>query len=251
MNVPISDDDVIKTVTELPRTPSNSGLINVKLQRKLEYNKIEKEQLVDKNDIYEGLKYLQNHHPGYFNIKFTPWEDNLLEIDSDDEAMETDSDEENSEDEQEKESNYLDVTCLQPDNPESDIVFNSSTEPLHLKTQLTSNVEYRVAPGEAKVVTNFMRKKHWLTTGFPRHFCDGKNGMDCFRDKKLTAIQYLNQRIQNFDKRFANDPSFIFVAQYYAERHALERQINISYQKGIKFQILLKCLIKYLLIIDR
>ena len=223
-------------MTELPRNPSNNGLINVKLKRKLEYKKIEKEQLLDKNDLHEGLKYLKMNHPGYSDINIRPMDEDQMEVDSEDsenEAMETNSDED-SEYEPENENHYLNVTCLQPENPESDIVFNNSTEPLKLKTHLTSGTEYEVAPGEGNVVTNFMRKKHWLTTSFPRHLPDGKNGMDCERPKKLTPLQFMCQRIQNFDKRFAKDPDFLYVAQYYVERHALERQINISYQKGIQ-----------------
>ena len=44
INIAIPDDDVIKTVTSLPRTPDNDGLINVKLKResfhRIHYNRI-------------------------------------------------------------------------------------------------------------------------------------------------------------------------------------------------------------------
>ena len=68
--------------------------------------------------------------------------------------------------------------------------------------------------------------------GYPRHFCDGKYGLKADRIKIISPQQYFSQRILNVDKRFVKDATFLFVAQQYVERHALERQINISTQKG-------------------
>ena len=42
----------------------------------------------------------------------------------------------------------------------------------------------------------------------------------------------MTQRLLNVDKRFSKDPDWLFIAQQYVERHAIERQISISYQKG-------------------
>ena len=44
INVPIEDDDLIKEVTALPRTTKNSGMITVKMKRKMEmknYHKLD------------------------------------------------------------------------------------------------------------------------------------------------------------------------------------------------------------------
>ena len=43
---------------------------------------------------------------------------------------------------------------------------------------------------------------------------------------------YFNQRFLNKDERFSKDPCFIFMALYYLERDCLERQQNISGQRG-------------------
>ena len=80
--------------------------------------------------------------------------------------------------------------------------------------------------------TNFLRDENFLEEGFPRHFVDGKYGPHYQREKKLSYQQFFCQRIQNHDKRFAKDESFIFVAQQLNERQQLERQIDISVQKG-------------------
>ena len=60
INIPIPDDDVIKTVTSLPRTPDNNGLIDVALKRKLEYKKIENKEFVDRETLLQCLGYLKN-----------------------------------------------------------------------------------------------------------------------------------------------------------------------------------------------
>ena len=71
-----------------------------------------------------------------------------------------------------------------------------------------------------------------MEEGFPRHFVDGKYGPHFKREKKLSFQQFFCQRIQNVDKRFAKDEDFIFVAQQVNERNQLEKQIDISVQKG-------------------
>ena len=79
--------------------------------------------------------------------------------------------------------------------------------------------------------TNFLRDKNFLEEAFPRHFVDGKYGLDYPR-QKLSKQQYFMQRLQNVDKRFSKDPSFLFIAQQLTEREALEKQVDISVQKG-------------------
>ena len=69
INVPISDDDVIKTVTSLPRTSENSGLIDVQMKRKIEYRKPYREQQIDNKQLEEALDYLIEHHKSYKDMK--------------------------------------------------------------------------------------------------------------------------------------------------------------------------------------
>ena len=66
VNIPINDDDVINTVNQLPRTPNEAGLLEVKLKRKMQYNNFHKKQYVDKDRIFRALEFLRkNKHPGY------------------------------------------------------------------------------------------------------------------------------------------------------------------------------------------
>ena len=66
INIPIHDGDVINTVQRLPRTPSEAGLVEIKLKRKLEYNNYHKKEYVDPKKIFTALNFLKhNHHPSY------------------------------------------------------------------------------------------------------------------------------------------------------------------------------------------
>ena len=47
INIPINDSDVMQTVERLPRTPSEEGLLEIKLKQKLEYNNFHKKKFVD------------------------------------------------------------------------------------------------------------------------------------------------------------------------------------------------------------
>ena len=65
VNVPISDEDLVKTVTTLPRTPKNDGTINLQYKRKMEYKTYYKTESVRPHLILEALVYLKNNQPDY------------------------------------------------------------------------------------------------------------------------------------------------------------------------------------------
>ena len=137
------------------------------------------------------------------------------------------------EEEEEIESPFITTTCLIPENPETRVIVNTSSETMKKKLKTSSDVVCEVAPGEGKVVTNYLREEDFDIAGFPRHFPDGKYGLnDKNRPRRITPQQYFTQRLLNVDKRFAKDFDFLFVAQQYVERYALERQIDVSMQKG-------------------
>ena len=75
VNVPIGDQDILNTVNNLPRTPSEAGIIIVSLKRKLEYKNTHTEQLINTKKIYKYLHYLKN-----VGNKFYQFFDNLSEF---------------------------------------------------------------------------------------------------------------------------------------------------------------------------
>ena len=293
INVPVSDDDVHKTVSTLPRTHENSGIVTVNLKRKLDMKRPYKEpEDIDPNVLREGLDHLRLNHPCYKDVKplirplnevlssenvntvqysqlipdhtlqqsieaskkepflssnenFTRKDnahtklrflDDFLSISDVNSINDEDqilSDEDLSEDEELDDSPFLETTCLVQENPESRVIVNTSEETIHKKTKTSSNIVHEVAPGEGKTPTNYLREEDFDITGFPRHFPDGKYGLyDKERKKAITPQQFFTQRLLNADKRFAKDPDFLFVAQQFVERYALEKQIDVMSRKG-------------------
>ena len=82
--------------------------------------------------------------------------------------------------------------------------------------------------GEGKVPTNFLREEHFDVKAFPKHHPSGQYGLNHKRPIRLYPQMYFNQRLLNKDRRFSQDSCYLFMASYYIERLALEKQINIS-----------------------
>ena len=68
INVPINDEDIIKTVKLLPRTPTEAGLIGVSLKRKLEYKNAHTKQFISPYKILRMLKLLKDSGNPYYQF---------------------------------------------------------------------------------------------------------------------------------------------------------------------------------------
>ena len=70
-----------------------------------------------------------------------------------------------------------------------------------------------MAPGEGQIPTNVLTEKQWDIKTYPHLFPDGEGGInEEGRTTNLTNQQYLRQKLFNVDKRWANDPAFLFSA---------------------------------------
>ena len=131
INVPIDDDDIIKTVTSLPRTKLTNGLVTVGLKRDMAIKKFHKLQLIRPDKICEAISYLKENHPSYANIdilSLDEWRKQFYAEECDD----TENTGENTEDDSSNASQIVEeapeksiynfATCLIPDNPLSDVV---------------------------------------------------------------------------------------------------------------------------------
>jgi hypothetical protein len=143
VNVPICDDDIIKEVTSLPRTEKNSGMVNIKLKRKMGIKNYHKMGLIRPEKIYEALKYLKDHHPEYKDIniqKCDDWlnpkteesepecnnddcvEDSDVTLDAEN-SMDTNNQTDETKSPNESDENMFNaVTCLLPEDPLNDVV---------------------------------------------------------------------------------------------------------------------------------
>ena len=120
INVPLDDEDVIKTVTSLPRSKKNHGLIAVGLKRDEIYKDFHILDMIDPKKVFEGLKYLIENHPQYYNINVHSLEEwSLQYFNKDDEN--THVEEKTLCNDETEESPYNFSTCLLPEAPLNDV----------------------------------------------------------------------------------------------------------------------------------
>ena len=76
INVPISNDAILRTVEKLPRTPTEAGIVSVKLKRKIEYKGHHLQQTIDSRKIFRFLDFLKKsgHHGYQFYEDFNTYE---------------------------------------------------------------------------------------------------------------------------------------------------------------------------------
>ena len=243
INIPVEDEDIVKTVTSLPRPPDEAMVIGVKLKRKMEMKNGHLEAFIRPHALFAALRKLKalgNKH--YINIEINH---NFMEkpkaVNKDDHA---DSDSECSDDEDgfdnddildavRKGQSYQDSnTCLVPINPEEDIVENDQNSVLYKKLR-ESGRSFPIAPGENKKPSNWCREKDFEVKAWPTLLPTGDYGLDHEREEEITPQVYFNQRLLNEDPRFRENIPYVFMAQQLTEILILEKQMDISGQMGI------------------
>ena len=141
INVPIEDDDIIKTVMSLPRTEKNNGMVTVGLKRDMKYSNFHKLQMIRPEKVYEALLYLKDNHPSYKDIiipSLHDWKKEMSDRDEDTLKESTVGSDANLDDEmsgeeteqrgryqlpnQSEENVFNSTTCLYSENPLADVI---------------------------------------------------------------------------------------------------------------------------------
>ena len=164
------------------------------------------------------------------------------DIEASETAMETDDTKADSEDSSDEKDNsngavaeenvFNQVTMLVPEEPTTNLLVNTSDKTMRKKMKRSDKTIHEVAPGEAKLPNDWLRQHDFDITAFPELFSNGLYGFNHERKKKLSLKQFMSQRLLNRNPQFAMNEDFVFVAQQMMERDAIERQINVSLQKG-------------------
>ena len=69
VSVPIPADEMMKTINQFPRLPSEAGLIAVKLKRKKQYTGHEKHEMINPEKIIKALIHLKEAgHQTYLDV---------------------------------------------------------------------------------------------------------------------------------------------------------------------------------------
>ena len=73
INVPLEDEDLLKTSRSLPRS-ENNGAVPINLKRKLDLKSCHKCELTRPKKIYESHFWLKKNHPSYRDIAIKDYE---------------------------------------------------------------------------------------------------------------------------------------------------------------------------------
>jgi hypothetical protein len=117
-------------------------------------------------------------------------------------------------------------TCLTNKYPE--MLVNEDGE------EVAKHDDFSFAPGEGKTPKNILMEKDWDIKAWPSLHPDGKYGLHHSRKIKLSDQKYLVQRIRNKDRRFEENPGYVFAAASYIEKKQLQSNANISFSRGKK-----------------
>ena len=133
-----------------------------------------------------------------------------------------------------KGNSFNQTTMLTPQDPASTVIVNETQTTIRKKLKRSKNAPiYEIAPGEGKIPEEWLREPTFDIDAFPHLFPDGKYGLHYEeRPRKITPAKYFPQRILNQNNAYAKDSDYVFMAQQYLERFALERQIDMSMLHG-------------------
>merc|ERR1712079_584006 len=82
ISVPIPDDNIAKRVNKLPRNENNSGIVTVRLKRRMKMKNYHNIGIINTDRVYDCLDYLVKNHPAYKDIKIENKEDWLKRFNS-------------------------------------------------------------------------------------------------------------------------------------------------------------------------
>lgn len=257
--VPITDEDVINTLTKLPRIPSESGLIDVQWKRKLSLKNCHMQARVDVKKIFDflaSLKSLGNPYCQFFDQE-DEYRNRCLEEDKENfdnifpdtnesyqgisnssnevaihnedcfERREIEAEEENYQKHdviRKFQIDYDDSVTLTPKYPEA---FQEDAQDQPSKLVV-------IAPGEGKVPESILFCKNWDAMAFPHLLPDGKGNLHENRPIKLDDHMYFKSRLNNINSKFRLNSSYVFAAEYYLAKKSMQRNIDLSYVRGTR-----------------
>ena len=263
-NVPINCEMVCNS---LPRPSEQSGVILLKLKRKLKYSGHQYCEAVRPEFLHRALEFLKENNELYQNVEICMQnleEHPLQTINSNDsvekkERTETEtgniinesnvcnsepvqkqiSEEEEEIDDPQNEFRVLvSETCLESYVPDYPVEVTGYTEEIPTTSndnsqciQLAGNEVCSIAPGEGKHPVHFMQDKYCEELAFPVLFSNGRFGYQVESEIKLSPSKYFNARLLNYAGRFAGNPEYLFFAQYITEQKKVQDSINIALKK--------------------
>ena len=208
-NIPIYISDITNI---LPHDADSSGLIMVKLKRKLGFRGHVCFSPVSPESVYLALSYLKVKNPYYKDITIDM---GTLPSDLTDLV-----------DQSEVDCSGPSDTLKLDENLQHQYQYNLQ-ESL-LIPDIPSLEEISIAPGEEKKPNSLISDENCEALTFLCLFPTGKFGHDTQRDVKLRSARYFNQRLLNYTQLFESEADYIFYALSVTQQLKLSSQINIA-----------------------
>ena len=249
VNVPIPDDSLNELMTELPRVPSQAGMVVAVLKRRLNFENHHKKELINPNRMVRlVVKMIKAGNPHYTNVD-TPegYKERCAATDQtgyqliygevDDEVVETlETLPEGSvlTDEMDVEQGdpsggpeLRELVCEDDDVVREEHPLRRFQVDYDSSIALTDKFpEISVAPGEGQTPKGMLGDKDIDIKGFPQlHNPDGSNGLSQERLIKLSAQDYFVQRILNVALRFCRCAAYLYFAVAYLEQQRIHSNI--------------------------
>ena len=194
VNVPITDDDIIRTVSQLPRLPSDAGIIAVDFKRKTDMKSSVLKEFINVHRLGPALVKLKElGHPGYKFVTINAEYLDSIEKASSNSDVEIHSDTAMSPDNLEHLSDesirkhqfdFSSSLCFTHTRPETLVISNTSKSTMRKKVHANSKTSFIIAPGQSKIPTSLMKEKDWDINAFPCLHPTGRFGLNYPRDKK-------------------------------------------------------------------
>ena len=256
-NVPVRCD---QTCNILPRPSERSGIIMLKLKRKLQFRGHVYFEAVRPESIQAALNWLKSNNILYKDVSIdctninneltditSPESNNSLQTsDTNDEAsspasptadgdlnqdqpLDIDNETRLDEEQDDPLNEYrspANETCLQSTLPDYPVIIEDNSSNVSTGREI-----YNVAPGENKHPVSLMTDKLCEELAFPVLFPKGRFGYKAERKIKLSPVKYFNTRLLHYSGRFAMNPEYLFFAQFIIEQKKVSDSINIALKK--------------------
>jgi hypothetical protein len=233
--------DVQDTANVLPRHPSKSAFIRLKLKRQLNYRGWYKYQMICPDRVRAALRILCKINENYKDIviddndyDYFHWDDELMvNLEDNTNILDTNKnreynnnehpneeifgDEEDDEQDPRKKFSIPTDTCLQSNIAEDYVNFDQDV--------------ICVAPAEKNRPASLLKEKGLEAKAFPHLFPEGKNTYDEDREIKMKFGTYANNRLFSADFRYASDPHYIFFLQYLNDIQHASSGISLQLRK--------------------
>ena len=262
-NVPVHCD---QTCNILPRPPERSGIIMLKLKRKLQFRGHVYFEAVRPDFVQAALTWLKGNNALYkdviINCTNISNEHTVIHDENSSSLPDNNTDEESTtnstfeelpatadsnidqvdgsnsntdnettlDEEQDDPLNEhrspTNETCLQAIFPDYPVIIEENSSNVSTGREI-----YNVAPGENKHPVSLMTDELCEELAFPVLFPKGRFGYKAERNIKLSPVKYFNARLLHYSGRFATNPEYLFFAQFIIEQKKVSDSINIALKK--------------------